>query len=511
MKRLTDSCERYPVLWFAAWLPAGIAIVCGGGTLRAQTPACGASVASSRDPVGTTTPAPTSHFSVHPSRRYFQDASGKPVFLLGYYTWASVDPSTTVGWPTRYADMMNEGAAYKLNYIRISLGINKRVNNPTPFSYAGGKADLDQTDATFWSGLRYHLDLARDKGFFAHVAVYEGVTLRGSLDYQWPGSFWNPVNQARTFYPDVDLDHDNNIDEPDNFYRTADFTAAAGIGKYQRKIVERAILEMRNYPNAFFEIGNELFGSDSTWNRAVYDFIKARTNHAVTQNHGGIASQVDGYSVHESNTSLALKGSLPSLVGRGYPAWEDPDGPDLKFAGADENRRAAWYSFAGGGAGYAGFTTELNRGVFNTTQTGYYKNLMDFIEESGVRFWEMTPQHSLVSGGIVENSVLAETNSQYVVYVRDDASVTLDLAGLTRAATYRHYCPKTGAWGTRAPITGGGARTFGRPTGAEDWVVFIQVDDTPWPTPEPEPEPTRGAGGGLGPAVWRGAPPLSPR
>ena len=32
--------------------------------------------------------------TVHSSRRYLQDASGKPKFLAGYYDWASVDPQT---------------------------------------------------------------------------------------------------------------------------------------------------------------------------------------------------------------------------------------------------------------------------------------------------------------------------------------------------------------------------------------------------------------------------------
>lgn len=452
-------------------------------------------------PPDTTTPAPlpTTFAAVHSSRRYFQDAAGKPVFLLGYYTWASVDPNTTGSWPTHYADMMTRGAAYKLNYIRISLGLNTSSGgNPVPFTYVGDKADLDQANPVFWSGLKHHLDLAREKGFFAHVALYDGVSIRsGPESFRYNNSWWNPVNQTRTFHESVDVDADGTIDEAGEFYRAADFTAATGIGTYQRRVAERALQEIAPYPNVLLELGNELFGSPAAWNRAVYDFAKARTPHVVTQNGGGISSLIDGVTFHNSATSLALKAALPAIVGKGYPAWEDPDGPALKGPGqADENRRAAWYALTGGAAGWGGFSTTLNHPEqvhegWDTTQTNYYKHLVTFIEESRARFWEMTPQHGLVSGGSVENSVLAKANSQYLVYVRDDASVTVNLSSLTKTAWLRRYVPATGKWfGSVFSWPGGGSPSFTRPTSATDWVVYITTDSTVFasaPTPAPAP------------------------
>jgi hypothetical protein len=446
--------------------------------LAVDSLSCAAGSRTEPPAVAAREPAPGARFAIHPSRRYFQDASGNPVFLLGYYMWAAIDPTKRIDLDTHYHAMMNEGAAYKLNYIRLSLSLGRIGTNTSPFVWAGGKADLDQVDESFWAGLRQQLDLAAQRGFFAHVALFDGVNLRNTFPYAWPSSFWNPANQVRPFYPDVDRDCDARIDEPGEFYRPADFTNATGIGTYQRRIADRAALELEAYPNAFIELGNELFGSTAEWNQAAYEAVKTRTTRVVTQNGGGVYGGIDGNATHHSGTSLALKAHLPSIVGKGHPAWDDPDGPDLKLAGkADENRRAAWYSLAGGAAGWGGFTVSVIDG-WDTTQTAYYRTLMRFLEDSRLPFWEMTPQHDLVSNGTTTNSVLAKPDAHYLVYVREDSTVTLDLSGLTRPATGRTFDPKSGAWGSRERVTGGASRTFGKPAGADDWVILITVQTT---------------------------------
>src|SRR6266567_3496732 len=103
--------------------------------------------------------------SIDPSHRYYQDGSGKPVFLIGYYGWAAVPDGYFIDHPSRYATMIQRGAPYKINYVRISLGVNRFAsatspqswNNqptPVPFAYLNGKANLDQWDNVFWTGLR---------------------------------------------------------------------------------------------------------------------------------------------------------------------------------------------------------------------------------------------------------------------------------------------------------------------------------------------------------------------
>jgi hypothetical protein len=429
----------------------------------------------------TSPPRGEGRFAVHPSRRYFQDAKGKPVFLIGYYMWASIDPTKRINSQTWIDDFISEGATYRLNYIRVNLSLGLLNTNTTPFKLVNGKVDLDQWDENFWTGLHYHLALARDKGVMVHVGIFDGVNLRGGPEiYRWPSSYWNPANQVRVFYPNPDIDGDGSTDEADNFYQLTAFQANTGIGFYQRKVIDRALAEMVGYPNVFVEIGNELFGSPSIWNRAVYEYMKARTQLPVTQNGGALASQIDGHATHQADSSLEAKALAQAHVGKVHPYWDDPDGPLLKNAGtADENRRAAWYALVGGAAGWGGFTVAANDGLsgWDRIQTAYYRTLMRFLEVSRLAFWEMTPQHGLVSNGNDENSVLAKADAHYLVYVRDDSTVTVDLSGLTRPATGRTFNPKSGECGSIEPVTGGASWTFGKPAGADDWVILITADE----------------------------------
>ena len=427
--------------------------------------------------------------TVHSSRRYLQDAAGKPKFLAGHYDWASVDPNSFIDQPSRYTDMINIGTPYKINYIRISLGVNRFTVStnpqswngqptPTAFRYVANKADLDQWDPKFWAGLRYHCDLARQKGMVVHIALFDGVGLRGgSLQYRWRGSYWNIDNQTRNFFGDLDKDNDGSADEDGEFYRLSDFNNNMGVGKYQRKLIDKATAETSQYENVFYEVGNELFGGPADWHTAVVNYVKTKTSKAVTQNQGSRATNIDGWSQHKAGTPSAVKNNVAAIVGKGYPAWEDPDGPSLQSGTPDDLRHASWYSFVGGAAGWGGFTLDFWNEILNTATLSYYQHLATFIENSGVKFWEMVPQHSLVSNSS-ENSVLAKSGSEYVVYVLDDATVTLNLSAVSGNTTACAYDPQAGKWGSVTTVLGGGTRTFTRPAGTNDWVLYVKVGCT---------------------------------
>ena len=434
--------------------------------------------------------------SIHPSNRYYQDGDGRPLFLIGYYGWAAVPDGSFIDHPSRYSTMIQQGAPYKINYIRISLGVNRFTsqttpqswNNqptPVPFAHVGGKANLDQWDSSFWSGLQNQCALAQRDGVMVMVSLFDGVEIRqnGGAAYGYANSFWNPANQSAGFYPDPDSNHNGQIDDPGEFYQTAAFTASTGLGKYQRLLIARAVAQTAAFTNVCFEVGNELGGSDAGWNTAVIGYVKSLTSKPVTQEGNSVCGSaacgrtgnLDGWSEHVANTPAQVKANVAQIVGRGVPAWEDPDGPALSAADVspDDLRRAAWYSFAGGAAGWGGFTVDywsFGHG-FNDATACYYRSLQSFIEDSGVQFWDMVPSHNLVKNSAA-NSCLARTG-EYVAYVLRDASVTVDLTGSTGSLPYRLYDPRTNAWGAAQAVSGGGVRTFTRPSGADDWVIYI--------------------------------------
>lgn len=427
--------------------------------------------------------------TLHSSARYYQDTNGKPLFLIGYYGWASVPDGYYIDHPSRYASAITQGAPYKINYIRISLGVNRMTSStnppswngtptPVPFLYVNNKADLNQWDPVFWNGLKAQCQLARDNGVIVHISIFDGVEIRsqGGESYGYANSFWNPSNQAATFYANPDSNGNGQIDDSGEFYQLSNFNNNAGIGHYQKRLIDKVTSELAAYDNVFYETGNELLASDSAWNAAVISYVKTRTSSPVSGCEGGRATNIQGWAQHEADTPAEVKSNVAAIVGAGYPAWEDPDGPALSNANvsADDLRRAAWYSFVGGAAAWGGFTVDYwsgGRGFWVPTVT-YYRNLESFIDSSGVKFWEMTPQHSLV-GNSSENSCLAETGSEYLVYVLNDPTVTINLSGATGAAYYRTYDPRTAVLSSQQTVAAGGTVTFNKPSGADDWVVYV--------------------------------------
>ena len=235
-------------------------------------------------------------------------------------------------------------------------------------------------------------------------------------------------------------------------------------------MISKTITETAAYTNVFYEIGNELLGSDVNWNTAVFNYIKTLTSRPVTQVGGTAVSGINGYDDHVGDTPAQVKSYVASFVGHGYPAWIDPDGPGLSDANvsSDDLRRAAWYCFAGGAAGWGGFTVDywsFGHG-FNPTTACYYKNLQTFIQDSGVQFWNMVPSQGIISNNGV-NSCISWTG-EGVVYVLHDGSVTVDLTSVAGSIPYRLYVPRAGTWGPATNVNGGAVRTFYKPAGADD-------------------------------------------
>ena len=421
---------------------------------------------------------------VDPSRRYLRNASGVPVFLLGYYDWAAVAPGFYIDHPATYDEMIRKGAEHGINYIRITLGINCMRSSTDPPSWNGkptpiafktidGKADLDTWDPVFWKGLRYHCELARKNGMLAHICFFDGVGLRpGTQSYRWSNSPWNTENQTKVVFDNPDRNNNGYADENGDFYQVEAFRSNAGIGRYQRRLIDKALAETSAYDNVFYEIGNELLGSSVEWNAAVVDYVHSKTRKAVTQNEGARAPNIDGWAQHKAGDPLRVKLNAAEIVGKGCPAWEDPDGPALIKASSDDLRLAAWYSLVGGAAGWGGFTVDYWDGKFNAETISYYEHLQTFIRDSGVQYWTMTPSHNLVSNP-AENCCLADLGKEYLLYIPNDRSITLDLGLVSGDAVYRLYDPRTGKWPSEGKVSGGSACSISKPHDLQDWVVYV--------------------------------------
>jgi hypothetical protein len=415
------------------------------------------------------------------NNRYVLDAGGTPKFLIGYYDWGFIDSHEI---PERWNDlmsMMNLGEDYRINYIRVSLGINRLDGKSrVPFAYTGNpaKADLDSWDSTYWTDLKTLASYARSKGILFHVSIFDSVDIKeGPEDYRWINSFWNVANQTKSFYGDIDLDSSGGAHKNEEFYNLSAFNAGTGIGYNQKALIDKATTELSAYENVFFEVGNELSEALTTWDDAVLTYIRTKTKKLVTVNtcerYRCVTPTAPGMFVsHVAQTVAEVKSGVAAKVGNGWPAMEDADGSALKAATPDKLRQAAWYSFAGGAAGFGGFTDDMEGGIAGarTTVLTQYQYLQDFISASGISFWTMTPKQSLVSNSTY-NSLLANSGVEYMAYVLSDSSVTITLA--SGYYNVRYYNPATGVF-TEGGGTDGGSWSCKRPSGASDWVVYLK-------------------------------------
>ena len=102
------------------------------------------------------------------------------------------------------------------------------------------------------------------------------------------------------------------------------------------------------------------------------------------------------------------------------------------------------------------------------------KHLYDFFQK--VEFWNMTPSDNLVSSGTAY--CLANAGQEYVIYLPDGGSVTVELSYATGTLNVEWYDPKDGTYRDRGTVTGGGSKTF-TPLFGGDAVLHISTDTFP--------------------------------
>ena len=391
------------------------------------------------------------------NQRYYADANGNPKFLLGYYSWTTGELDVPMSADrTITGRQMIEDSMYPngLNYLRFSNGLIRASSKTTPRSYDGtpnlvpflykgspAKADLDQWDSAYWTAAKQLIELAHSRGIIVHVSFFDGACSMQPRA-SWRDSWWNINNQKVNYYGNLDLDRNNNVDADGEFYRLSDFNDNTGVGYYQRRLIAKIIEEFDQYNNVMYEVGNETYGAPANWLEAVITYARTLTNRPVTINlTTGQAKPtvVYGYTNHDGangDTPAQVKAWTAGHTGAGYPAFIDPDGPDLQEctgATAYLCRQAAWYSLTEGGAGFGGFF--IWQTVYNDNVPLFYGYLNNFLTDTAARFWEMVPRSDKISNA-TSNSMIANPGYEYLGYVLSDATVDVTLDNGTYTAKY---------------------------------------------------------------------------
>jgi hypothetical protein len=390
--------------------------------------------------------------------RYLQDATGKPVFILGW------------GNEGRNKAAILDQLRNKISYQRAYVALWGRKQNPNayaggrPWPMVDGKADLDVWNETFWANLRNYIENARDRGIIVGLTIWDG-------HYDLPGgkagadSVWQSQYNVQNIQWEYDYSALANFPSPK---RTGG--ASEKLVYYQRRWIDRLINEVRDYPNVIIELDNETDDASESWFLWWADYFIQKGNFVIA------TTWNSKYTISDRTFSKDPRLHMKSYHSRS----DDPITPErlswnkVIVADADNKcsnldgtkaRKIAWRSFVKGGhwndfvCGGTAFP--------DSTKIQYYGHLLNFINTRSVPFAEMSPSKSLVSNGYA----LSKPGFYYLAYVEKD--VNLDLRDVRGIVDYEWYNPRTGNTAGSGQVQGDAQRNFSLPS-LGDFVLWVR-------------------------------------
>jgi len=412
----------------------------------------------------------------------FQDAKGRPVVLIGDYTWGTfsdVEYDYRAMFDTLKACGLNFARAWvwwgnetgfdqvpPQNYHRVNIVPFQRTG-PGSANDGRPKYDLTRFNPAFFKRLQDVCRAARQRGIFLQLTLMDAWMIKHP--HLWKLHACHRDNNV------------NGVDgDPKETGRGTDgekgFCSMGNpkVLEVQKAFIRKVLDAVNRFDNILFEIANENYYNPE-WEKHLCEFIhqyeKDKPKHHLAMpldlpNHdyGGIKTW----------DLEALHANLLKARALSQPLIFDTDG-----IGSPEDaviRKAAWTAFVSGGhvdylddslqpgSGFHGDYKGSRRAALRQ-QLGY---LARFTKQ--VRFWEMQPDDALVKEG---HAFAMASSKELVAYLPDGGSVTLITDRLEDRLIARWLNPLTGTW----LDAGAAAGTPHRFTASDnnDWVLYIKA------------------------------------
>ena len=439
----------------------------GGRTMRSSKKL------SSSDPV-------RGPLRVHPENpRYFTDGSGRVVYLTGSHTWNNLqdigpsDPPPPFDFDA-YLDFLER---YNHNFIRLwrwELTIWDTAPNgregmhwcaPHPWPRTGPglaldgkpKFDLEKFDEAYFKRLRARVEAAYKRGIYVSIMLFEGWGLQFVPD-GWKAHPFHPANNINGINGDVNGDGRGlEVHELAN-PRVLDIQEA-----YVRKVIDT----VNDFDNVLYEISNENHPASTEWQYHMIRFIKRYEQTKPKQHPVGMTFQYKG----GSNATLFRSPAdwiSPNPEG-GYRDDPPPaDGSKVILSDTDHlwgiggNQQWVWKSFCRGlnpifmdpydglilGKPFDPQWEPIRRSLGYTRR---YAESMDLAN--------MVPRPELAS----TRYCLANPGVEYLVYLPEGGSVTVDLSAGNGPFSVEWFNPTTDRKVEGGQVQGGGRHTFKAP------------------------------------------------
>ncbi|HTE19706.1 MAG TPA: hypothetical protein VK689_15175, partial [Armatimonadota bacterium] len=392
--------------------------------------------------------------SLHPENPHYFLFRGKPTLLITsaehYGAVLNADFQGTPYLKTLQADGMNLTRVFSGAYVEPQGAFNIRNNTLAPApgrflspwrrsttpGYAGGgeKFDLTQWDDAYFKRLREFVREAGKRGVVVEYVLFCPYYDDAAWSY-------SPLN-AR-----------NNINGGGEVARTDALTLKdAKLLAVQEAFVRKAVAELREFDNVYFEICNEPYfgGVTLEWQSRIAATIAdaeaeqpPASRHLIAQNIANGSAKIESpnpaisvFNFHYSNPpdSVGLNYALDRVIGfdeTGFKGTADTpyrtDGWEFVLAGGGVYNHLD-YSFTVEHPEGTAPVTDPTPGGGGPTLRRQLRILSEFMR--GLPFTRMRPDNSVVRGGVPAGGtarVLAEPGKVYALYLRGGTGANLEL------------------------------------------------------------------------------------
>ena len=427
--------------------------------------------------------------------RYFTDATGKVILLVGSHTWDNRQDLGTGAFDwTGYLDDLE---TWGHNFIRLwiweepsppngSPNLVQTTTTLTPEVWArsstpgeadgGNKFDLTQYNSTHFIRLRQRCIDARNRGIYVSIMLFNGwsAAQKGGGADPWPNHPFQNGNNINS------IDGDTNNDG--NGFETQDLSVSA-ITALQDAYIEHVIDVVNDLDNVLFEIANEPDGTVTgtyDWCNHMIDYIHTYEAGKPKQHPVWFTIPYPGGDNDElvaSNAEAISRNGEITSAGAAIDVYDTDHLYGIGGSAID-----AWSVFTRGAGGYA-YMDSWDNLFLDCSGLGHpIQNLRDNLGyilaiANLVDLLHTVPQDGGTSPCQTGYCLKPASGSyhQYICFQPNSGNFTLDLTGESGTFDIRKVRLSNGDIDTAQTTTGGASRTITQPTGwTTGWSCWVR-------------------------------------
>lgn len=408
-----------------------------------------------------------------PNPTCFQNPYGKPVALIGDYTWGTFSEEKY-----NFAGMFHTLKSNGLNLARIWVwcGEEKGLKNyvyMSPFLRTGPdlandglpKYDLNRFNPAFFVRLRRVCEAAQKRHIYLQLILFDAWMIKfASL---WKMNACNRANNINGVNGDP-----NRTGLGTDSIRGFCSLGNPGVLAIQKSFIRKVINTVGSFNNVFFEIANENF-YNRQWElslaRYIHQYEKNKPIHHLVMPLDLPDHSYDGIQTWDLKS---LHANLLKARRLAQPLIYDTDGlgnpPDSTV------RKAAWTAFISGG-NFDFLDQSLEPGIdfhgnVQGTRRVRLRQQLGYLARftKRVKFWKMQPSDNLIKDG---NASAMASHQEILAYLPNGGTAKLDVAGLKDKPIARWYSPVSNEWLKAIPVKGSADR-FTAPDD-HDWLLEL--------------------------------------